>query len=186
MFASIKNNLKRGKYVKMLAFIVAGTLGEHKLAMLPEAEANVISASEPTFIESNSATKDANGNVAVRATAAGIAASQGAQEVAAAASSEPKQPKPVFTVEKGKTLPPIQRGGVKADIYPFGQMEVGDSFFVPATEKRPNPSKALASTVSSATKRFKGQTPARTFTVRAVKAGENGETANGARIWRTA
>ncbi len=37
--------------------------------------------------------------------------------------------------------------------YPFEQLEIGQSFFVPVSEDKPNPAKSLASTVTSANDR---------------------------------
>jgi hypothetical protein len=54
-------------------------------------------------------------------------------------------------------LPPIKRGGGGGGAptkYPFDQLEVGKSFFVPATAKLPNPLKTLGSTISSANHRY--------------------------------
>lgn len=116
--------------------------------------------------------------------------------------------KPTFAIESGIVPTPQARGGKKEEVYPFGQLEVGQSFFVPATDKSPEPAKTFASTVSSATRRFavKSATETKTnkkgavvpvlvvtrrFTIRAVTAGqkyENGyvEQATGARVFRIA
>lgn len=54
-------------------------------------------------------------------------------------------------------LPPIKRGGGGGGAptkYPFDQLDVGKSFFVPATAKLPNPLKTLGSTISSANHRY--------------------------------
>ncbi len=51
-------------------------------------------------------------------------------------------------------------------------MNEGQSFFIPATEDKPNPSKSMASTVSSANKRFRKEgADGRQFSVKAVKSG---------------
>ena len=63
-----------------------------------------------------------------------------------------------YGVIKGAVLPPSKRGFAKGGgaptQYPFDTMEIGDSFFVPKSEKHPNPEKTLGSTVSSANTRF--------------------------------
>ena len=81
----------------------------------------------------------------------------------------------------------------RASIYPFDKLAVGQSFFIPATDERPDPAKSLASTVANASKRFavptgETKTSARTgkevqvlkytrkFTIREVE--------GGARVWR--
>lgn len=66
-------------------------------------------------------------------------------------------PAPNFAIETGVAVPPISRSGAAASIYPFDLLEVGQSFFVPATDDMPNPGKSLASTVSSASKRYATQ-----------------------------
>lgn len=45
-------------------------------------------------------------------------------------------------------------GGARPEVYPFSKLEVGDSFFVPATAEKPNPAKSFGSTVASATNRY--------------------------------
>lgn len=60
-----------------------------------------------------------------------------------------------FELESGIAPPKVRRSGRGGTAYPFDQMEVGHSFHVPATEKRPEPAKALASTVSGATARYR-------------------------------
>lgn len=59
-----------------------------------------------------------------------------------------------FAIIKGVVLPEDKKrggfgGGGAPTIYPFDDLGVGDTFFVPATEKKPNPAKSLASTISA-------------------------------------
>lgn len=56
--------------------------------------------------------------------------------------------------------------------YPFESLEMGGYIFVPATEKRPDPKKSLASTISSANKRFEGFNPRRYFRTFRATAGQ--------------
>lgn len=98
-----------------------------------------------------------------------------------------------FAVEDNVPMPTGSgRGG---NVYPFDALEVGQSFFVPNSDEKPNAAKSLASTVSSATSRYavpsedgatkinkKGETvpvmvKTRKFVVRSVE--------GGARVWRT-
>lgn len=66
-----------------------------------------------------------------------------------------KPPEGGFKLVSDVPLPPVVRKfGAKAPLYPFASMEIGQSFFVPATIARPNPAKSLASTVASAMGRF--------------------------------
>lgn len=48
----------------------------------------------------------------------------------------------------------------RSEHYPFSALNVGQSFFVPATEKAPNPVKSLGSTIASAEERFSEADPA--------------------------
>lgn len=194
---------------ELLAFIATATLGAVGHALAPKDMVDKMSKYEPTLIET-SGSPDPTGNIAVKATAAGLAAagmSVGATGDAGTTNAV-LVPKQAFVLEKGFIPPPIQRGGgvAREETYPFSQMSIGDSFFVASTEDNPNPAKALASTLSSATKRFASFFPAtvgsgdkkkahpkagqqtgkdgRKFTVRGVAAGVNGEKANGARVYR--
>ena len=67
-----------------------------------------------------------------------------------------------FAIMKGVELPASRRGvglhGGAPKKYPFEQMEVGDTFFVPVSEDTPNPLKTLGSTVSSANMRYAEKT----------------------------
>lgn len=101
--------------------------------------------------------EEGTGKLATRATAKGI-------EQAGAGSAAPAAaPKPVFTLEKA-ALPPVSGRGRTAgsERYPFSEMEVGHSFFIPASAEMPEPAKSLASTVSGATKRYAEIVPGET------------------------
>lgn len=106
-----------------------------------------------------------------------------------------------FDIDDGVPIPSA-RGGRGGSVYPFDDLGVGQSFFVPATAERPNPAKSLASTVSSATARFAEEIPGETvtnrkgnvvpktretrkFVVRSVDETKEGR-GKGARVWRTA
>lgn len=202
MFEGIKNNLQRTKYKKLFLFIVGATATAPNYGMVPEKDADILAKAEPTLVNVNKTITSVGEKdvklVAASATPAGVAA-------AAALAAEPEKPKAAaidpssIKIETGIPVPEIKRGGArKEDVYPFKQLEVGQSFFVAATPERENPAKALASTVSGATKRYredtgetesftnkKGETgtrkkmkDTRVFTVRAVE--------GGARVWRTA
>jgi hypothetical protein len=164
------------------------TMISHKDAKQLEAEG---------FVEVNQ--KQTEGDkVAVRPTAALAALvnpSRATTQAAPAASASK------FAIVKGRPLPPISRVGTRESIYPFAHMEVGDSFFIAATEAHPKPSRTLGSTVTSAMRRFakKSETetvtnaktgkvspkliPTRLFTIRDEK-GPNGEA--GAWVYRIA
>lgn len=80
-------------------------------------------------------------------------------------------------IEKNVPMPVRTRGRRGSYKYPFKKMEVGDSFHVAATEDRPKPSRTLASTVSTASKKF-----GKLFRVRSV--GEDDPKGAGARVFR--
>ena len=106
----------------------------------------------------------------------------------------------MFKIEDSIPVPTISGRGRGVKVYPFDQLEVGQSFFVANDESKPNAAKSLASTVSGATARYavpaedgatktnkKGEVvpvmvETRKFVVRSVE--ENG--VKGARVWRTA
>ena len=106
----------------------------------------------------------------------------------------------MFQIEDNVPVPAISGRGRGGNVYPFEGLAVGQSFFVPNSESKPNAAKSLASTVSSATARYavpaedgstktnkKGEVvpvlvETRKFVVRSVE--EDG--VKGARVWRTA
>ena len=165
---------------------------------------------EAGLVEINPGMIDENGNVATRATQKGIESLDSAATVADNATSETKtataeigttqKAKTMFKIENSVPVPTISGRGRGGNVYPFDQLEVGQSFFVVNDESKPNAAKSLASTVSSATARYAvpsadgatktnkaGETvpvmvETRKFVVRSVE--ENG--VKGARVWRTA
>jgi hypothetical protein len=69
----------------------------------------------------------------------------------------------------GKT---IRRASGAARDYKFEELEIGGFVFVPATPERPNPKKSVASTVSTANKRYKDFSPRRYFVTERATAGQ--------------
>lgn len=59
-----------------------------------------------------------------------------------------------FAIIDNASLPGASRGGRNGPVYPFDDLNVGQSFFVPATDDKPEPAKSIASTATSAAKRF--------------------------------
>jgi hypothetical protein len=59
-----------------------------------------------------------------------------------------------FAIIDNAALPSAARGGRNGPVYPFDDLNVGQSFFVPATADKPEPAKSIASTATSAAKRF--------------------------------
>ena len=145
------------------------------------------------MVETNSQITDEQGNIAVRATQKGI------DQIMTTETTQVSTPAVKsagnFVIEDGFAIPAASKRIGKASTYPFEQMAVGQSFYVPATEDKPNPAKSLSTTVSAANRRFaevipgefttnkKGeQVPAtrktKNFLVRPTDDG-------GARVWRT-
>lgn len=172
--------------------------------------------------ESRADMTDSEGNLAVRITEAGVAylaeldapannnssgvdsgnaggdtSNQGGNTAASPKTSEENHKVSKFEIQTGIAIPSTSaRAG--SSVYPFEQLPVNGSFFVPATEDKQNPAKSLASTVASANARYseviegetrtnrKGDTvPAtrqlRQFVVRSVVEND----VAGARVWRT-
>ncbi len=76
-----------------------------------------------------------------------------------------------YRIDKGVPLPKsAQKGGGRKPVYPFGRMEVGDSFFVPLTKATPH---RIYNTAYQYTKRHGGSPK---FKVRVVE--------GGCRCWR--
>ena len=158
-------------------------LGTIAAAMASEPGYHLVSAADAKelidagFAEQNPAITEGD-KIATRLTETGMAEAGG--NAGGDEGDEGDETSSAFTIEDNVPLPSA-RGGKGGSVYPFDKLAVNQSFFVEATTKRPNPAKSLASTVSSASKRYAGQTPARKFTVRSVE--ENGK--KGARVWRT-
>jgi len=127
------------------------------------------------LVEVNPEMTDAAGNVAVRATAAGIAKmSEGSTAPAPVKSNFAIADVPTDILSAANEKRRAARGG--GEKYPFDALEVGKGFFVPATEKMPEPAKSLASTVSSATARYAEETgEMETVTQKTYATGEDGK-----------
>lgn len=99
------------------------------------------------------------------------------------ADENPKGPRAIaYAFEDNIAIPPLRRGGRGHGVnYGFDAMAVGQSFFIPATETNPKPSKRIGAVVSAASKdlapkKFRVQT--------VVEKRPDGGTREGARIWR--
>lgn len=109
------------------------------------------------YAECNKEITDGAGNIAVRATKAGLeygTAPAATEEEGTTTMNTEATAVRKFPIIKNIKLPAISRAGAAKSDYDFDELETGDGFFVPATEKMPNPGKSLASTVSSASKRY--------------------------------
>ncbi len=188
MAASRKNKGKTAQAFDLAAIIAATNSGSF---VYTSAEAHA-SALADGLVEVNPSMTNEAGELATRATAKGIESMNAPQTPAADAAPAAK---PSFAIEDGIELAPVTGRGRGGETYPFDQLNVGQSFFVPNTAEKPNVAKSLASTVSSATRRYAEEIPGQTrvdrkgntvpaiketrkFVVRAVD--------GGARVWRTA
>jgi hypothetical protein len=196
MYEGTKNQMKRNMYVKLLGQIVTATLAGGAF-YLDEKKANELGAADPSLILINATMKNEKGELAVRATDAGVAAVKNAVPAAPKGDT----PKLEFKIETGVAIPASAQRGARAgtETYPFSQLgeptkdangnDAFASFFIPATEAKPEPAKQLASTVSAASRRYavKQKDEAtgkekvvgynRKFIIRPVE--------GGARVWRT-
>jgi len=166
MFDNVKNKIQRNGLLSLLQHIVAGTQSAAGYAYVPKAEAEKLLKAELSFISLDESVKNDQGQIKAVASQVAIDALQATAQQA----GEVKKASPAPVEAQIVTLtvlPEVRRGGHKSDSYPFDKLAVfpqtGNAFFVPATEAKPNPAKNLASTVASATKRYKGE---RVFTVR--------------------
>ena len=122
----------------------------------------------PQLIEVNTNMLDDAGNAAVRLTEAGKKMINGNDTSPVEAKASP------YAVISGAVLPASKRGGGKGGapvVYPFDSLEIGESFFVPVSDKHKDPVKTLGSTVSSVNMRYAIDT-GETKTVTRTKRGE--------------
>lgn len=121
----------------------------------------------PAYIEVNTTVPDPNDHskAAARATHAGIELMNGRDTVSP------------YAIMTNVELPASKRGtgiGVGAPKqYPFDQLEVGHSFFVPKSEKHTDPLKTMGSTVSAANMRFAEDTGEKKSVQRAKRGEKN-------------
>jgi hypothetical protein len=94
-----------------------------------------------------------------------------------------------FAIITNAVAPPIKRGFTKSDRapkYPFADMAVGASFFVPNTDEVPDAVKSMGSTVSNANKKYSKPTGQMETVVRTVREGRKAKLdANGAKMKET-
>jgi hypothetical protein len=189
MFEQVKNRAAKSTLIDLLKHIVAGTQSASGFAYVPKAEGEKLTKAEPTFVHLDTSVSNSDGQIKAVATQAAIDALNGQSSGATQPASS--QEGSGAAVESMKydfvnldTIPDINRGGRKSDSYPFDSLVAHPAqphaFFVPASEARPNPAKTLASTVASATKRYKGE---RVFTVR--KSADASGKVTGAYVIRT-
>lgn len=168
--------------VKLLDSIVKAASANTIVYEFPAAAATLMSLG---YIEGNPALTDADGRIAFRATANGLAAMQNIQAAASALPPAPPVPleakaakiaasHPGFQKISNFVFPAKQRrlGARAGKKYDVDSLELHEAMFVPASEEMPNPKKSLASTISAANKRYASFTPARFFKTLAVEEGQ--------------
>lgn len=150
---------------------VALTIASGQVFYISKDEADPLLANAPALIQVNT---DANaikdGKAPAQLTEAGQAM------VTASANTPAAATETNFTIITNAVPPASKRGsglrgGGAPKKYPFDQLEVGGSFFVPADAKHPDPVKTLGSAVSSANMRYAEKT-GNTKTVTRTKRGE--------------
>jgi hypothetical protein len=138
-----------------LAQLVAATLQGATMPVDRETAAPWLAAG---FAETNPT--DTSPTPETRATAAGIAHMQGTSTMDTQPAVAPRATASKFEIDTDVAAPDVNRSRAGAAKYPFDQLEVGHSFHIPATDEEPNPTKAYASTVTSATNRYSVVDPA--------------------------
>lgn len=193
--ATKKSTAKKNTAAPVIGLAEIVAAGPNGLYTSPAVHGPLVEAG---MVEINPAMTNEAGEIATRATQKGIDEMNQNTETGTAAASAPVATS--FAIEDNVPMPTGSGRGRGGNVYPFDALEVGQSFFVPNSEEKPNAAKSLASTVSSATARYavasedgatktnkKGKVvpvmvETRKFVVRSVE--ENG--VNGARVWRTA
>lgn len=204
------SNFKANKsQIALMVSIVAATLSNSESPFVYVSEKDAKPLITAGLVEQNPDFKNEANELATRATAAGIEAFPAPATTGDSAATSGDVPlatatKPAFAIVTVEMPSKRATGRASTEAYPFEQLEVGASFFVPATEKRKDPAKALGSTVTSANERYseevegetrvnrKGRTvpvtkAVRTFAVRHVNDGApwGHPGVQGAGIWRT-
>lgn len=139
-------------------------IAQGKVRFVSKAEGEVLLTHNPALIEVNLNQVDPldSTKVACRVTP------EGAAFLTATASPIHEEKTTMqFEVITDAVLPASKRGGGGGGApmkYPFDKLEVGNSFFVPASAKLPNPLKTLGSTISSANLRYATVTGSKTVT----------------------
>lgn len=179
--------------VMLAAIVAAGPNG----GFFSEADATALANNNPPLVEVNTTLKNEAGDVATRATQAGIdfAAKQSTPKTEAV--------KPTFNIISNALPPVVERGShlkPRESVFPFDKLPdptfaadgttlvTSPSFFVPKSEKYPDPAKNLASTVSSATRRFSHEDGTRTVSRPVAKKNADGSVvtdANGDIVYET-
>lgn len=142
--------------------VLLANIAQEKVQFVSKSEGEALLMHVPPLIEVNLAMTDPADvtKVRCRITSAGASflTNNNAADLVGGEPFEHKEPTVSnFGIIDGAVLPVSKRGGGGGGApikYPFDQLQVGQSFFVPATAKLPNPLKTLGSTISSANIRY--------------------------------
>lgn len=161
--------LSAGQATKLMAIVKATQSPDGFVYMTP---ANVKVLVDGGYAECNNGMTNPDNpkEVAVRATETGVnySPASGAIEPAAQPEGTKTVENSPFAIIDNVTVPPIKRNSGGSSQYPFDALQVGQGFFVPATDAMPNPGTSLASTVSSASKRYAIENGTRTINRKAT------------------
>lgn len=146
----------------LLAAIVLATASESGIMFAQAENKDVKALVAANLIEQNPgvANPDDETEIATRATGAGIELNGGSTSTEANTTT-PKAAaeKQSFAIVADVSIPAAKRGGrTGTESYPFAQLPLNGSFFVPKTDSRPEPVKSLASTVATANDRYSKET----------------------------
>jgi len=158
---------------KNLLSLIAAATAAGSFHYVSQAEGVPLLQHNPPLIEVNTEMVQ-DGKAAARATAAGMEMAQKPGQTAVQPSNGSTSP---YQLMKGVAVPASKRGaglrGGAPKQYPFDTMEIGDSFFVPVSEKHPDPVKKLGSTVSSANMRYAEETGEMKTVTRGVRGSDH-------------
>ena len=166
-------------------------------AMLSESATKALVKQGLVQVDTN--VQDEDFRIATALTEAGYAFLNSNTEAVAA--STPVKVNTMFEIKSAPIPQTVRKSGAgRKQKYPFDALEIGQYFFVPATEKQPDPAKSLGSVVTSANKRYATETGetklnrkgeevpklayTRKFIVRPFNEEINGEYVAGAGVWR--
>ena len=167
---SVSEDQKNGLYHQ----IKQSMLSEDGYMFLPDTTLNQL---DPHLIESDAGIRNAQGDMAVRLSQAGVERFQdsqnGTNEAPAKKEKVARVSEPVQAVVFEDDIPIPKSTRVTASRYNFDKMNVGQSFFIADTDER-NAKKMLIPAVSNANRKFKES--GMHWIVRSVP--------HGARVWR--
>lgn len=143
--------------------VTLATIANGTVTHLSQAEGLPLFQHVPALIEVNTGDLDPAGNAAVRLTAAGNEMVAAGALNAGGGKPDTKPAVTKFAIMSNVVPPASMRGaglkhGTRSSQYPFEDLQIGQSFFVPVSADIPDPVKTIGSTVSSANMRYRTET----------------------------